>query len=633
MNRTTQPKMTSGMPWRMILTIFSMCIGLSYTSPTPAATLLPLPEVTFFDANGNPLAAGTVQFYIPSTTTPKDTWKDAAGTILNTNPVVLDSAGRAIIYGSGSYRQLVKDSLGNTIWDQVTADTAATTGITWGGTSSGTVNAQTVVAAGFSATAGAKLLFIAGLTNTSALTVNANGAGAVAVVKGSLSGSVALTGGEVAAGNLVELDYDGTQFNIVNPVGTPIAGTLTDITSAATTDIGTLASHNANVTGVVTITSFGSTASVSFPIYFVKFASSLTLTNNASTLVIPGGNNIQTSSGDSAIVEYLGAGAWRVRDYNYVNPPFVPPPQGRLTLTSGSPVMTADVTTSASVFYTPYLGNMVPIYNGITFTPVVFPEQTLTLVAGHAANTNYDVFDAFNGTTLTTCTGPAWTSDTVRGTGAGTTELERKFGIQANKNSMTCRNGATTFTVAADFGTYLGTFRTSGSTGDTLWVANPAAAAGGGNARLYLWNMYNRVTVSAFSKDSTDTWIYTLATWRAANASNSNRISLVLGLNEDTGFATYTIGHSIGNSAAGRAGYTGIGLDSTSAWTGAPALQVNGGGGMVNTQTATFNGLIGTGSHFLQALEYSDALDNRTWYGDSGTPLNVQMALTFLGRM
>ncbi|MGN8022252.1 hypothetical protein ACTJJ7_16235 [Phyllobacterium sp. 22229] len=85
------------------------------------AALLPNAKQFFVDANGAPLAGGAVNFYVPGTTTPKDTWQDAAGTILNTNPVILDSSGRAVIYGSGSYRQIVKDSLGNTIWDQNTA--------------------------------------------------------------------------------------------------------------------------------------------------------------------------------------------------------------------------------------------------------------------------------------------------------------------------------------------------------------------------------------------------------------------------------------------------------------------------------------------------------------------------------
>ena len=75
----------------------------------------------FFDNNGNPLSQGTVNTYIAGTSTPKTTWQNAGQTIVNTNPiVVLDIAGRAIIYGTGTYRQVVKDKNANLIWDAVT---------------------------------------------------------------------------------------------------------------------------------------------------------------------------------------------------------------------------------------------------------------------------------------------------------------------------------------------------------------------------------------------------------------------------------------------------------------------------------------------------------------------------------
>lgn len=81
--------------------------------------ILPLGRTTFADANGTPLAAGSVAFYVPGTTTPKTTWQDSGGTIVNTDPVVLDGAGAASIWGSGSYRQVVQNAAGVTIWDQI----------------------------------------------------------------------------------------------------------------------------------------------------------------------------------------------------------------------------------------------------------------------------------------------------------------------------------------------------------------------------------------------------------------------------------------------------------------------------------------------------------------------------------
>lgn len=84
------------------------------------ATLLPNAKQQFFDTNGRPLAGGKVYFYVPNTSTLKNTWQDAGETVLNTNPVVLDANGQAIIYGDGQYRQVVNDVHGNLIWDRLT---------------------------------------------------------------------------------------------------------------------------------------------------------------------------------------------------------------------------------------------------------------------------------------------------------------------------------------------------------------------------------------------------------------------------------------------------------------------------------------------------------------------------------
>lgn len=83
------------------------------------AANLPLGKCQFLDGDGNPLAGGQVFFYIPTTTTFKDTWSDPNQGFLNTNPVDLDSSGEAIIFGNGLYRQLVKDAFGNTVWDEL----------------------------------------------------------------------------------------------------------------------------------------------------------------------------------------------------------------------------------------------------------------------------------------------------------------------------------------------------------------------------------------------------------------------------------------------------------------------------------------------------------------------------------
>ncbi|WLE58398.1 hypothetical protein GIY62_14810 [Burkholderia plantarii] len=83
------------------------------------ASILPNGRVQFIDQNGKPLVGGSVAFFEPGTTTKADTYQDVNLSIVNQNPVPLDSRGQALIWGNTNYRQIVKDVNGVTIWDQV----------------------------------------------------------------------------------------------------------------------------------------------------------------------------------------------------------------------------------------------------------------------------------------------------------------------------------------------------------------------------------------------------------------------------------------------------------------------------------------------------------------------------------
>lgn len=195
---------------------------------------MPNGEQVFLDNNGLPLSSGCVYFYVPGTTTPKATYQNSGQTVANTNPVQLDAAGRAIIYGTGTYRQIVRASNGTItpcspagvqIWDQLTASTDSSATI-FAGASAGTPNAITVTAPGFSGTDGQVINYISTNTNTAAATFNPSGFGAVPIVRDSATGPAALTGGELVATNAVSLIYDATAgtFHILSPVTWPNAG-------------------------------------------------------------------------------------------------------------------------------------------------------------------------------------------------------------------------------------------------------------------------------------------------------------------------------------------------------------------------------------------------------------------------
>lgn len=90
------------------------------------------PAPVFLDLLGlQPLAGGSLTFYAQGTTTPKDTWSDAALSVANENPVPLDSSGRANtnIWTDGAYTVVLKGADGAAIWtrDVGTDDAASQT--------------------------------------------------------------------------------------------------------------------------------------------------------------------------------------------------------------------------------------------------------------------------------------------------------------------------------------------------------------------------------------------------------------------------------------------------------------------------------------------------------------------------
>ena len=285
---------------------------LALALPVEAATLLPPGRQTFFDSSGAPLIYGTVYFYqAGSHTIPKTTWKDAAQTQPNSNPMILDSQGSATIYGSGSYQEVVVSSTGTVVWDQPTADTAyVSNSWLWGGTSTGSANQQVVSLSSFSAATGQLVSFIAGYTNSGATTLNGYN-----VVKDTISGPMALAGGEIIAGNSISAVFDPTlqEFHLIEQSNYPPlwGGGLTTIASAATTDLCLgVPTAAVAVTGTTTITSLGSSCIVG-QMKMVQFTGGLSLTNSSS-LVLPGGINYTASAGSWAIFTYTATNTWQL---------------------------------------------------------------------------------------------------------------------------------------------------------------------------------------------------------------------------------------------------------------------------------------------------------------------------------
>ena len=288
---------------------------------------------------------------------------------------------------------------------------------------------------------------------------------------------------------------------------------------------------------------------------------------------------------------------------------------GRITLATGTPVMTSDQTAKTTVYFTPYNGNSIPIYDGTYMVPTSFSELSQATTdstkspAAVTTNSNYDIFVWNDSGTIRATRGPAWSSDTSRGTGAGTTELQLVSGIYLNKVAIT--NGP-----AANRGTYVGTIRSNGSS-QIDWKLG-SASANGGEAFLGVWNNFNRVYVTWNVQDTTDSYTYQSTTIRAMNSSNTNRATFVRGLDEDGVFCQNS--QTIGASASADVPVISIGLDATNAFAANASLGFQQTGNPVANSTQThYSGMPGLGVHYLQCVEKcSAAAAPCQFYGDQG---------------
>lgn len=82
-------------------------------------------------ADGSVNAGGKLYFYETDLTTPKDTWSDEAMTTLNSNPVIMDAAGRTLtdVWGDGEYGVEMTTSLDVVQWTRNNVQSGADSGL------------------------------------------------------------------------------------------------------------------------------------------------------------------------------------------------------------------------------------------------------------------------------------------------------------------------------------------------------------------------------------------------------------------------------------------------------------------------------------------------------------------------
>lgn len=269
------------------------------------------------------------------------------------------------------------------------------------------------------------------------------------------------------------------------------------------------------------------------------------------------------------------------------------PPGGRLTLTTAVPVTTSDVTAATTVYYTPYVNNVVALWDGNIWMPTVFSEVSLAL--GTLTNgQGYDVFGFLSSGALSTEL-LAWTNSTTRATAV------------TLQDGRPCKSGDKTRL-------HLGSFYTT-STTTTEDSGGGAVTNVGGNR--YLWNTYNRVPRFIAVRDTSVGWNYTTATIRSANNNGANAVRYFCGLAGDSLVAQISAGAEVKNNTVAAA-FVGVGVDTTTTVSGVANAGFNAGGPTaIGPVVCTYKGQMLLGQHYLAWLE-SGGDSNCFFEGDGG---------------
>lgn len=264
----------------------------------------------FVDGTGIPRAGAKLFSYVGgSVNTKQTTYTESTGVTPNTNPIVLDSAGRIpqpIWLTTGvSYKFVLAPS---TDTDPPTSPIDTLDGIT-GINDSTTVVNEWIAGPAPTFVSASQFTLVGDQTSTFAKTRRIKATVTAGTVYGTITNTAfaALTTVTVAldSGNL-DSGLSAVSYGIVAPVNPSISADEihrkgTAVASAGTTDIWGIAGDYVHVTGTTGITSFG-TAPYAGDRREVIFDGALTITHNATTLQLPGGANITTAAGDRAIV-------------------------------------------------------------------------------------------------------------------------------------------------------------------------------------------------------------------------------------------------------------------------------------------------------------------------------------------
>lgn len=262
--------------------------------------------------------------------------------------------------------------------------------------------------------------------------------------------------------------------------------------------------------------------------------------------------------------------------------------EGRLTLTSGTPVTTSDVTGATTVYWTPFIGNRISLFDGSSTWTAIAASETSLALGTLSSGKPYDVF-GYNNSGALALELLAWTDDTTRATALTT------------QDGVLVKSGATTRR-------YLGSFYTTATTTteDSMQYR-------------YLYNANNRVPRRLFRYDSTASYTYTTATVRQARADTNNQVGVMVG----NPYEAIQVGVTAApTSSTTGYGLIGVGEDSTTAIS-SDCISPPGQSGAANILAPMTAFLIKTppiGRHLYVWLEWAQATGTMTWFNSGWGP-------------
>ena len=442
-----------------------------------------------------------------------------------------------------------------------------------------------------------------------------------------------------------------------------------DIASAATVNLDNATGQTVTITGATTITAF--TLATAGVVRRCRTSGAPKITYNATSLKTPGAADIQAAANDTFEVRSLGSG--NVEVTNYVRAAVAPlvanvfGVSARLSLQSSTPVSTSDQTGKNTIYAVPFLGNQIPINNGVEWKSYLFDSQISILVSSTVSATMHSGTKVIDGLTDTsqlmrgmtvqgTSVGAAAVISTidsvsqitvsVNSTASTTNDVTFKIpvskvfdifavvgsnplvpivlrfgnfwssatvradsvsqGFDGILSNTTVINSGDYNSIAATQGTYLG----SGYTGVTAGFVEDAVAT------RYLWSYYHRVARPMASAEGTNSWTYSTAAYQQANASIANQLSFLVGISEEPVVAAVRA-QCVSSGATYRVVRSGIGLDSTTVNSATIFDATNIDSSSRRPLGADYVGFPGIGYHYLAWLEYGGGTDTQTWNGDN----------------